>query len=488
MKRIILIFSLMLTVFSGFAQVGIGTKTPDPSALLEVKATNKGILIPRMTLAQRNAIKSPANSLMIYQTDNTPGYYYYASGSWTRIANGNNSVGATNTFTAPLNLNGTTVSIPQANATTNGFLSATDWNKFNNVSNGTNQGDMLYWNGTSWVKLPVGADEQSLVLCNGIPTWGGCPATLTTITATDITSTTATVGGEITKTGGTSITDRGVVWSTTTNPTINLTTKLSFGSGSGIFSGTISGLEKLTTYYLRSYATNSAGTVYGNEISFTTIDVDITTGLVAFYPFNGNTNDESGNGNHGTINGPILASDRFSQLNNAFEFSGNGDFIDLSSRNFNISGSSTRTISLWVNPKSETYNNMTLFSSGSPNYSNSFNIRLNTHLLTNTSYRLGFMSFANDFDPDYNSEGGVSILNNTWTHLLIVFENTQIKFFINGAVTNNGTLNIDTQGNQNYIGKSNHLGSEFYFKGLLDDIRIYNRALTQSEITYLATH
>ena len=225
MKKTVLLLSLMLTVFSGFSQVGIGTKKPDASAMLEVKATNKGMLIPRMTQAQRDAIRNPANSLMIYQTDNTPGYYYYASGSWTRIATGSSIGGATNTFTAPLTLNGTTVSIPQANATTNGFLSSADWNKFNNVSNGTNQGDMLYWDGNSWVKLPVGADEQSLVLCNGIPTWGGCPAVLTTTSASEITASTATVGGEITKTGGTTITDRGVVWSTTANPTIDLPTK-----------------------------------------------------------------------------------------------------------------------------------------------------------------------------------------------------------------------------------------------------------------------
>ncbi|MGC6480120.1 MAG: tail fiber domain-containing protein [Flavobacteriaceae bacterium] len=66
------------------AQVGIGTNSPDASAALEIVATsnNKGILIPRLTEAQRNAIASPATGLLIYQTDNTPGLYNYNGSNW----------------------------------------------------------------------------------------------------------------------------------------------------------------------------------------------------------------------------------------------------------------------------------------------------------------------------------------------------------------------------------------------------------------------
>jgi hypothetical protein len=59
-----------------FSQIGIGTTTPASSSILDVTSTTKGMLIPRMTLGQRNAIINPVNSMMIYQTDNTPGYYY----------------------------------------------------------------------------------------------------------------------------------------------------------------------------------------------------------------------------------------------------------------------------------------------------------------------------------------------------------------------------------------------------------------------------
>ena len=83
-------------------------------------------------------------------------------------------------------------------------------------------------------------------------------------------STTANSGGNITD-GGASVTARGVVWNTSQNPTIALSTKTIDGTGTGNFSSAISGLTPNTTYYLRAYATNSAGTAYGNEITFTTM-------------------------------------------------------------------------------------------------------------------------------------------------------------------------------------------------------------------------
>jgi len=68
-----------------YAQVGIGTVTPDGSSILDITATDKGVLIPRMTQSQRNLIGSPVEGLLVYQTDNTPGFYYY-NGTWTNVA------------------------------------------------------------------------------------------------------------------------------------------------------------------------------------------------------------------------------------------------------------------------------------------------------------------------------------------------------------------------------------------------------------------
>ncbi|MBT4968512.1 MAG: hypothetical protein HOM80_05845, partial [Bacteroidetes bacterium] len=59
-----------------------GNYTPDASAMLDVKATTKGLLIPRLTATQRGNISSPANGLMVYQTDGTAGFYYYNGSTW----------------------------------------------------------------------------------------------------------------------------------------------------------------------------------------------------------------------------------------------------------------------------------------------------------------------------------------------------------------------------------------------------------------------
>ena len=75
--------------------IGIGTPvTLNPSAILDIKSTSRGLLIPRMSLAQRNLIATPAISLMIYQTDNTPGYYFYNGTGWVQITSG----GSTNSW------------------------------------------------------------------------------------------------------------------------------------------------------------------------------------------------------------------------------------------------------------------------------------------------------------------------------------------------------------------------------------------------------
>lgn len=94
--------------------------------------------------------------------------------------------------------------------------------------------------------------------------------TLTTVAATLITSNSATSGGSITTDGGAAVTSRGVCWSQTANPTIGLSTKTIDGAGVGSFTSSITGLNSLTTYHVRAYATSSLGTAYGADIVFTT--------------------------------------------------------------------------------------------------------------------------------------------------------------------------------------------------------------------------
>jgi hypothetical protein len=87
-KVFLILFSLIISL-QAYGQTGIGTTTPNASAKLEIAATDKGLLIPRLTLTQRGSISSPANGLLIYQTDGVVGFYVNtgtaASPVWTRI-------------------------------------------------------------------------------------------------------------------------------------------------------------------------------------------------------------------------------------------------------------------------------------------------------------------------------------------------------------------------------------------------------------------
>ncbi|MBI4944971.1 MAG: hypothetical protein HY840_01065, partial [Bacteroidetes bacterium] len=98
--------------------------------------------------------------------------------------------------------------------------------------------------------------------------------TVTTNSVTNVVSATATCGGNVTSSGGATVTARGVCWNTSQNPTTssNHTTD---GSGTGTFTSSITGLSPGTTYYVRAYATNSVGTAYGYQISFYTPTHDI---------------------------------------------------------------------------------------------------------------------------------------------------------------------------------------------------------------------
>ena len=216
----------------------IGGSTPSPSAILDLQSTSKGLLPPRMTTEQRDAISAPAKGLILFNT--TENRIQINQGEPDAPVWKNLSIGET---------------LPET---------------------GNSNGNMLYWNGSSWTRLAPGLPGQRLSLsAEGYPVWTGATlASLTTTTPADITPTSATVGGQITSDGGASISAKGIVWATTANPTLSASV-LDLSGGSGVFSGTLSGLSPNTLYYLRAFATNSAGTTYGNELSFSTLPMSV---------------------------------------------------------------------------------------------------------------------------------------------------------------------------------------------------------------------
>ena len=157
----------------------------------------------------------------------------------------------------------------------------------NGETPGTAVGDMKYWNGTAWVLIPVGTPGQFLQLnASNVPSWnGGTFATLTTDPIPNQTYFSAynSGGGNllnlgITNGGGSPVTGSGLCWNTSPNPTIGNSNSLNpVNTPLGPFTSYLTGLLPNTTYYVRAFAINSAGTAYGNQVTFTTFNPVIPT-------------------------------------------------------------------------------------------------------------------------------------------------------------------------------------------------------------------
>ena len=161
-------------------------------------------------------------------------------------------------------------------------------------------------------------------------------ATLTTDVVTSITFTTAQSGGDITDDGGGNITARGVCWSTTTEPT-TAGSKTTDGTGTGTFTSDLTSLVQNTTYYVRAYATNEAGTAYGNEVSFTTDAVSLSTltttavtSVTATTALSGGNITDAGGGNvsargvcWATTTGPTIADNKTTDATGTGSFTSN---------------------------------------------------------------------------------------------------------------------------------------------------------------------
>jgi uncharacterized protein (TIGR02145 family) len=376
--------------------VGIGTSATASSASLEVTGTNTGVLLPRMTTAQRNLIASPAEGLTVYNTDEkelnvyngtewnsmtlsmpfmcglnirihhlisggvapvnktvaygtvsgiagetskcwitsnlgadrqatavndatepSAGWYWqfnhkqgykhdgttltpawtifsiYATTNWT-TANDPCAIELGTGWRIPTRTEWTNVDAPAGGNWTNwngpwnsglkmhgaGYLlvdgslhdrgsSGYYWSSALETAYYTSSYCLHMNSGNSEIYYYNNAEGHSVRCLNDASTAFMFPV-VTTTSVTGITQTAATSGGNVTFDGGGAVTGRGVCWSTTVNPTIS-NSKTTDGSGTGTFTSSLTGLTKGTLYYVRAYATNSIGTAYGAELSFTTL-------------------------------------------------------------------------------------------------------------------------------------------------------------------------------------------------------------------------
>jgi len=200
-----------------------------------------------------------------------------------------------------------------------------------------------------------------------------------------------------------------------------------------------------------------------------------TNGLIGYWPFNGNANDESGNGHNGTVTGATLTTDRFGNVNSAYSFNGtnNDIYMDIGSVGLNT----TFSISIWIN-HSTSHTNMydEVMGYGSvPNTSN-FYFHFAHYAPFNDEIYVGY-GLASTYVPSYNQ----------WHHIYIECNYSGASnFYIDGVLnaTKSSPITLSLSNNKIYLGHC-YANSPYWYKGMLDDFRIYNRVLTPTEITAL---
>jgi hypothetical protein len=220
-----------------------------------------------------------------------------------------------------------------------------------------------------------------------------------------------------------------------------------------------------------------------------------TNGLVAWWPFNGNANDQSGNGNNGTVSGATLTTDRFGDLNNAYSFnnSGNGNYITVpNSASFNFNGDIS--FSIWVKASTSQQPVATwLMKFTGPTPFTGFSASFSTPTQSSGNaarWDLGNGNI-NQYNFTYASTYGGVVKDGTWRHVVGTFSNNIQSLYVDGIL-------VDTTLTPNGYGANSNpliIGKDTYtyccnnpprnYNGLLDDIAIWNRALTQQEITNL---
>lgn len=203
-----------------------------------------------------------------------------------------------------------------------------------------------------------------------------------------------------------------------------------------------------------------------------------TNGLVGYWPFNGNANDESGNGNNGVVYGATLATDRMGNPNSCYQLftpTGLGGFIQLDQINLN----DNFTISAWVSIESYTPGSVSTIISKYP--ANGIGYELDIDNETGVRGIYGIIGPENNVNNSVISNYSFGL--NLWGHIVWSKEGPISKLYFNGILIHEQVNVNPTSANNgaSFFGKSQWGGNQL--RGKLDDVAVFNRALTQEEIT-----
>jgi len=205
-----------------------------------------------------------------------------------------------------------------------------------------------------------------------------------------------------------------------------------------------------------------------------------TNGLVAYYPFNGNANDASGNGNNGSFSGATLTTDRLGVPNQAVHFDGSSTAMSASIASIPL-GNSPRSLVAWIKPDDGSPINGVIDygTNDCPGYM--FGI---SHGKSGNG-NIGFWGGCQDFASNLLAP------SNQWSFVALTFDGTNMLFYVNGNSQSYAICPLNTLPSRLWVGvETLNDGGSFRdsFRGSIDDVRIYNRKLPFSEIQSLHTY
>ena len=201
-----------------------------------------------------------------------------------------------------------------------------------------------------------------------------------------------------------------------------------------------------------------------------------TNGLVAYYPFNGNANDESGNGNNGTVNGATLTTDRFGIVNKAYSFVGANNIDCGNSSIFGLTSSNILTFNFWTKSISSNFPYIQKYQHLNPSNSNYF---IGRSSAPNNSIRV---TADGQNWQDYN------VVLAQWINITVIYNGltNSSSFYLNGQFISTNVFTFSNQVSTKSLIFGEKPTPEYPTpNGGLDDIGIWNRALTQGEIANL---
>jgi hypothetical protein len=216
-----------------------------------------------------------------------------------------------------------------------------------------------------------------------------------------------------------------------------------------------------------------------------------SNGLIGYWAFNGNTNDLSGNNFNATNFGATSTNDRFGNPNSAYSFNGTSNYMSCGPISA-LNGLSNASISVWV--KIIANNSWTNCNLGCAQYLISRDADFSSSNI-GIAWGPNSQKFAGRFGPnslfstqEVRTVSLYPLPQEQWIHIVFVKTNSALRIYINGVLDNSNNVvnpNFGTSNGALFFGKLPVNGFDYFLNGLLDDIGIWNRALTQEEITNL---